>query len=222
MPRLSVLLALLAAGLAPASARAFCPWNVVSAGCWDGVGFSSQEIGYSYMEGPWEPSMRCPVGCYYLPDGLLVANGVYGGGYCSSVVTIAEDYTLRGVSSTDSVEFFAELKIEAVRTGPGSYSGLIFESVPPWANAGQSVTVSDPTESFTVRLPLRRAPGEIIHLYFELGVSGHEPDGLCHATGHIRFFGLPVGEYVSPCRGNYEVPVPAGLTSWGRLKATYR
>jgi hypothetical protein len=215
------LTAVLTALLAPNS-HAECPttlmWN-----CGSDAGIPSTLAGATFGgDGivPWSLGQPVFGAGYDIVHGALEAEGsgdpYYGLG-CGQGAWMVDDYWIDGPPSATGFTFDAVLLAEVTITGT-SYAngGLIDFSAGP--SEGFTAASSGPQ---TAVIHLTKSVGEVFQLETRLEATLPRAVGSTHATGTLRFRGLPVGYSVVSCHG-YALPTPALNLTWGGVKAQYR
>ena len=216
--RLAIVVSLLALMGRTSAAGVSCPENTLWYGCWDAVGGPTTSASLNYAtQGPWSPGQPCPMGCYDLVSGTLVATG-HGDPWspgCVSRVLVHDDYQLVGPPGP-ALSFEAVLQVSATLSGTGGYRAGIAQA---WINPGDEQCVGTP--QCEAAISLSYAPGISFPVWAVVDGFASNPAGEALATGLIRFRGLPPGYSVVSCQ-NYDAPTPTRPLSWGGVKAHYR
>ena len=203
---------------------AACPENGGMSGCeYSNWSWSSLEPGAQYWQDtvtPWQAGASCPAACYDLRAGTLVAavegSPFYG---CREGVGSSDRYEIVGASSGEPYSFTAQVTVAGTMEGVASLTVKLADLAP----GGPSQVVALQAGDFpaTLTIPLRYAVGETFQVASSLYGVGYVPFGRVSATAILRFAGLPAGTSVVSCQG-YDLPVPVLVTTWSRVKASYR
>ncbi len=132
--------------------------------------------------------------------------------------------------SHESFETWLRTQDDFVIVGPASaipiaaiFTGSLHRSEVRLSSGAVMVSMSadgSPTQS--LRLDLRKLPGE----HFLLGIfasgSGIPDQGTSRARGNLGFTALPPGYSLVSCQGYAALPVATRATRWWRLKQLYR
>lgn len=204
-------------------ALADCPMNLIAEGCQDWLGVTSYLSGAQWdISGngvPWQAGDACPVGCYDLKAGVLVANG-YSSPWeaCGAAPHVYDEYQVVGVPADTPLLFKVEMWVEGSIEGEAAIDAdladvfLYVQDEAHWTTGNVSAKIE---------LPLVHRPGEIFTLSARLQASGTGREGASHATATIHFSGLPAGAAVVSCQ-SYDLPVATKSSTWGALRARYR
>jgi hypothetical protein len=170
---------------------------------------------------PWTAGQPCELGCYDLRQGLVEVNA-WGDLYsmnCGAEIFTGDRFKIMGISGSDPISFRAEFWVDGMVNPPDVDVRAVLREPSDPTGAREQVT-EGPVE-LRMSIPLWHAPGEEFALYASLSAGAAGTTGDAHATGVLRFSGLPQGAYVVSCQG-YDLPVPTLQSSWGQIKALYR
>jgi hypothetical protein len=207
-------------GLAgPAIAQ--CPVSYIGTGCTDQDWLPSESpLPAASLFGPWQAGTPCPDGCYDIPHGALATSGSWGpsNGGCGSDPWMRDNFTVVGIPQGTPVTFWAHLSVQGTITGQARiWAGFATDMTGPFQLDTQQ---SGPVFSEILDL-VQSAAGTPFPLACVLGAMGLTDGGSASATATLRFSDLPVGASVVSCQ-NYNLPVAALGSTWGRVKASYR
>jgi hypothetical protein len=196
-----------------------CPNSSIGeSGCFD-VSWYSTSLAAAHYVGSnqfveWSAGEFCSRACFDRARGVLEARTIESG--CGYEVHRSDHFWLIGPLGPP-ITFELVLTTTAEIEGDVRVDGLLLRET-PLTYDGVGLTASGSGQAAIVIQQSAEEEFDVLTTLTVTRPEGHTGSG--HGLATIAFRGLPPGYRVFGC--DFELPVPAGPMTWGRLKASYR